>query len=284
MVSKAPRVANVDMAQIWDGDEGEDWARNDDRYNAAVARFDAALFDAAAVAPGDAILDVGCGCGSTTLEAARRAHAGHALGVDLSARMLETARARARRDGVTNVQFVQADAQVHQFGAQSFDVAISRFGAMFFADPVAAFTNIATALRSGARLVLLGWQEAGRNEWMMAIRTALAVGRTLPEPAPGQPGPFGLADAGGVRRVLEAAGFRRPEVAACSAPVWLGADSDDAAAFVGGMGMARGLLADLDEESTADAVRALRSTFAACTTPDGVLLGGAAWVITTSRS
>lgn len=271
------------MARIWDGEEGDDWALNEERYNAAVARFDAPLFEAADITLGDAVLDLGCGCGVTTREAARRARAGYALGVDLSARMLERAREGARREGIDNVEFVQADAQIHTFRAQSFDVVISRFGAMFFADRAGAFANIARALRGGGRLVLLGWQELGRNAWMTAIREALAQGRTLPQPVPGQPGPFGLGDADGVRRTLADAGFDSPTASAFTAPVWLGADADDATAFVGGMGMTRGLLADLDENASAVALDGLRASLARHATPNGVLLEGAAWVITAQR-
>lgn len=283
MVTEFNRLANPEMARVWDGDEGDDWTERDELYNAAVAQFNAALFDAAAITTADAILDVGCGTGFTTREAARRAPSGHALGVDLSARMLDHARAAAASDGVGNAEFVQADAQVYPFAGGAFDVAISRFGAMFFADPVAAFANIATAMRRGGRLALVAWQGLGGNTWMTAIRSALSAGRTLPEPVTGQPGPFGLADAGLVRRILTGAGFETVDVTAHRAPVRLGDSVDGALAFVGGMGMTRGLLSDLGEDASARAFEELRSRLGSAATSDGVELDGTAWVITASR-
>ncbi|HET9052516.1 MAG TPA: class I SAM-dependent methyltransferase, partial [Candidatus Dormibacteraeota bacterium] len=241
-MSSARPVANVDMARIWDGDEGDGWTEDEERYNAAAARFDAPLFDAAAIAAADAVLDLGCGCGATTREAARRAHAGNALGVDLSARMVERAAERARAEGLDNVRFEQADAQVHRFAPESVDVAISRFGAMFFADPLAAFTNLAAALRPGGRLVLLTWQELRRNPWVGTIRDAFAMGRALPEPVAGHPGPFGLSDPEGAARILRASGFDSPAAAGYEAPLRIGADVDDAIAFVRRMGVTRGML------------------------------------------
>jgi SAM-dependent methyltransferase len=184
---------------------------------------------------------------------------------------------------VENATFEQADAQVHRFAPQSFDIAISRFGAMFFDDPVAAFANIAGAIGARGRLVLLAWQELRRNAWVSMIRDAFASGRSLPEPEPGQPGPFGLADAERVRRILAGAGFDSSEVTAHAAPMWLGADADGALGFVGAMGIVRGLTADLDEQAVARGFERLRSNLEQHETADGVLLDAAAWVITARR-
>ena len=135
------------------------------------------------------MLDVGCGTGQTTRDAARAASAGSALGVDLSSRMLDHARRRATEEGVTNVTFAQADAQIHPFEPGAYDVAISRTAAMFFGDHVAAFSNIGRALRSGGRLVLVTWQPLPGNEWIREISGALAAGRDLPAPPPDAPAP-----------------------------------------------------------------------------------------------
>jgi ubiquinone/menaquinone biosynthesis C-methylase UbiE len=117
-----------------------------------------------------------------------------ALGVDLSSRMIAEARRRAEAEGVTNVRFEQADAQIYPFDPEAFDVAISRTSAMFFGDPVAAFTNTARALRPGGRLVLLTWQSLPRNEWLLEWTAALTAGRGLPTPPPGAPGPLSLSE------------------------------------------------------------------------------------------
>src|ERR687893_824455 len=168
---------NAEMASAWNGEEGEDWAARADRFDAASAAFDAGLLDAAAVGAADRVLDVGCGAGVSTRAAARVAVDGHATGIDVSAPLLAGARRRSAAAGLTNTTFVQGDAQVHPFGSAAFDVALSRFGAMFFGDPVAAFTNLARALHPGGRLAVLSWQPPARNEWLLLLRRALAAGR-----------------------------------------------------------------------------------------------------------
>ena len=275
-------VANVEMAKAW-AEEGERWAEQEERYDATVRRHSRRLLAAARISADDRVLDIGCGCGETTRAAARLAVSGLALGVDLSARMLARARERARVEGLTNVQFEQADAQVYPFEPGAFDLAISRFGVMFFADPVAAFRNIGRALRPGGRLALLSWQELKNNEWLLALREALAMGRTLPEPPVGAPGPFGLADPDTVRRILIEAGFGEIDLDEVHEPVCFGSDAEDAFGFGRTTGPVKGLLDDLDEPTAARALEALRATLAAHETPEGVLFDSRAWLITARR-
>ena len=271
-------AANVEMAKAWE-EEGERWAEQADRYDAAVSRHSLRLLEAARISAGDRVLDIGCGCGETTRDAARAAASGLALGVDLSARMIE----RARAEGLTNVRFEQADAQVYPFEREAFDLAISRFGVMFFADPVAAFRNIGRSLRPGGRLALLSWQELKKNEWLLVVREALAMGRALPEPPVGAPGPFGLAEPDRVRHILAEAGFGEIALDEVGEPVRLGRDGEDAFAFARTMGQVKGLLDDLDESTAARALEALRATLAAHETPEGVLFDSRAWLITAHR-
>ena len=148
------------------------------------------------------VLDIGCGLGQTTCAAARLARAGSALGVDISEPAIERARQLAQAQGVRNVAFERADAQVHRFPSERFDLAMSRFGTMFFDDPVAAFANIGRALRPAGRLVMMVWQAHERNEWDVAIHQSLAG----PGGSAG-PDPFSLADPLAVTGTLEAAGF-----------------------------------------------------------------------------
>src|SRR5258708_39000649 len=129
-------IANVEMARVWDGDEGEQWTEDADRYDAVAVPYSRHLMSAARISATDRALDIGCGTGESTRQAAHAAASGSALGVDLSARMLKRAEERSRDEGITNAAFLQADAQVHRFDDSSFDVVISRFGAMFFSDPV----------------------------------------------------------------------------------------------------------------------------------------------------
>jgi SAM-dependent methyltransferase len=276
-------TANVRQSEAWNGNEGLAWAAHQDRHDRALRRFNAALASAAEIGDTEAVLDVGCGCGQSTRDAARAASRGRAVGIDLSAPMLERARGRAVEEGLTNVEFVQADAQVHDFGADRFDVVTSRFGAMFFSDPAAAFANIAGALHPGARVVLAAWMPLDQNEWLWAVRAALAMGRELPSPPVGAPGPFGLADPASVRALLEAAGYAGVDFAECRSVMEVGADPDDAFAFVSALPPVRGMVEGLDAAGTEQAFNRLRTMLREHATPDGVLLGASAWMITARR-
>lgn len=278
-ISRLAGVANAEQAAAWDGEEGDRWTEHEERYDATVRLYSLRLRDAARISADDHVLDIGCGCGGATREAARLAASGTALGVDLSARMIARARERSRAEGLTNARFEQADAQVYPFEGQAFNLAISRFGAMFFGDPIAAFRNIGRALRPGGRVALLSWREFGKNEWLLAIRRALAQGRTLPAPPVGAPGPFGLAEAAAVQRILANAGFEGINLEEVNEPVYLGANGDDAFGFVRTLGITKGLLDGLDNTATARALEKLRATLAAHDTGEGVLLGSCAWLI-----
>jgi SAM-dependent methyltransferase len=275
-------IANVEQAQNWDGDDGDHWTEHEDVYNGAVARHHRYFMCGAAIAAGERVLDIGCGTGQTTCDAARVATAGAALGVDLSSRMLERAREHAREHGLTNVRFEQSDAQVHHFEEGRYDLAMSRFGAMFFSDHAAALRNIGSALRTGGRLVLMSWQPAADNVWIQRVRDAFAAGRKLPDEPSGGPGPFGLAEPGYVRDVLAAAGFADVDLEMVNEPMWFGATADDAFNFWSNSGLSRGLLRDADKATCDRAFASLRGLFEAHHTPDGVLLESAAW-LTTAR-
>ncbi|MQY04903.1 Ubiquinone/menaquinone biosynthesis C-methyltransferase UbiE [Actinomadura sp. RB68] len=274
--------ANADQARSWDGDAGEYWARHADRFDRNLAGYRAPLQEAAAVGPADQVLDIGCGAGRTALDAARRAVRGGVLGVDLSARMLQVARDRAAAEGISNAVFEQADAQVHPFPDAHFDVAVSRTGTMFFADPAAAFANVARTLRPGGRLVQLVWQPLQANEWFLSLAGALAAGRPLPPPQPGAPGPFALADPGRVRGLLTGAGFTDPDIRPLQKSMCFGADPDEAYDFLAGL--LGWMLEGLDDDRRRQALGALRATLEEHHGPDGVRYASAAWLITTTRS
>jgi SAM-dependent methyltransferase len=273
---------NQEMARAW-GDESAHWTAEAAHYDASVRLHTDRLWQAAEISDGEHVLDIGCGTGTTTMEAARAATSGSALGVDISARMIEWARERTRAASLGNVSFEQADAQVHPFAPEAFDLAVSRFGAMFFGDPVAAFANIGGALRSGGRLLLLAWRRLEENQWLMTVRQALAMGRQLPSPPVGAPGPFGLADPDGVRRILSSAGFEDIAFQPVDEPIVLGTDAGDAFAFVQGIGPTHGMLDGLDDGARAQALEQLRTTLAACDSGEGVRLDSAAWLISASR-
>lgn len=276
--------SNVQMLQAWDGAEGAYWADHDTAWDVSLARYTRPLLRAAAIAPGDRVLDIGCGNGFTTRESARRATNGTVLGVDLSSHMIERARLRAAEQGIVNVGFVQADAQIHRFDEETFDVVISRAGVMFFGDPIRAFANIARALRRGGRLALVVWQGPSRNPWIRDVMTALAAGRDLPEQSPDAPGPFSLAEPERIRKILAAAGFGHIEVDGIGEPLSFGRTADEAFRFVSGLGVTESMLRDLDSTRRAQALAALRTMIEAHQTPDGVLFASAAWLVRARRA
>lgn len=275
---------NAAQAEDWNGDRGRTWAANADRQDRLHAEFGRLVLDAARIGDGDSVLDVGCGAGATTLEAARRAGSGRVLGADLSAVLLAEAARRAERAEVGNVRFERADAQVFPFPAGGFDVALSRFGVMFFDDPPAAWANIARALRPGGRLAFCCWQEAAVNEFFSVPRAAVAP--LVPPNAPADPeapGPFSLASRDRVRKLLDGAGFTGIGVSPVTTTLTIGQDPEDAATFIVTMGPVRALLAHAPAETRAASARALRDEFASRAAGDGVRLGAAIWLVTARR-
>lgn len=273
--------SNVEQARAWDGDEGGFWAAHHGRFDAAVAEYHQPLLDAARIGPGLAVLDIGCGAGQTTRDAARLARGGRALGVDLSHTMVEVARRLADEEGLTNVAFEQADAQVHPFAPGSFDVAISRTGTMFFGDLVAAFTNIARALRPGGRLAMVTWQPISENEWFREITGAFAAGRDLPAPPADAPWPFALSDPDRVRDVLRAAGFEDPQLEDLHATMHFGPNADDAHRFV--VGLQGWMLEGLDDAGRRRALDDLLDSMVRHDSADGVGYASAMWLTTATR-
>jgi SAM-dependent methyltransferase len=244
-------------------------------YDAELRRYDDVLRRACRVRAGDHVLDLGCGTGPTTRRAARTARAGSALGIDVSAAAVE--RARELSEGIGNVAFEHADAQVHPFPAERFDLAMSRFGTMFFDDPVVALTNVRRALRPAGRLVMLVWQSRDRNEWSLAIRDSLGG----PE---GSPAAFSLADPSTVDSILAAAGFTGIELTDVHESVFYGPDVAAALDWVRGFSCTGETLARLDPAAAARVLGRLRDTLAAHAGEDGVWFDSRAWLVTARRA
>ena len=242
--------ANAEQRAYWNRDEARHWVDQQRRYDEMLEPFGAAMLEAAAVTTAEHVLDVGCGNGATTRLVARSAAQGTALGIDLSEAMVERARETARAEGVENVTFEVDDAQTRAF-EPVFDCAISRFGVMFFDDPVAAFTNIRGALRQGGRIALVVWQELAKNDWMsVPISAALAH---VPPPTRGEsgaPGPFAFADRDRLQQILEDAGFSDCSIEPFESPMLVGGRGtvDDAVDFLFNTGMGQGLVADATPE------------------------------------
>jgi SAM-dependent methyltransferase len=252
-------------------------------YDAELRLYNEVLRRACGVRRHDHVLDVGCGTGQTTREAARMATAGSALGVDLSAQMMDRAREFAQAEGLRNVTFERADAQVHRFPPKHFDLTISRFGTMFFDDPVAAFANIGRALRPAGRLVMMVWQGHERNEWDVAIHESLEGFEGSVAVAPEGPDPFSLANPTTVEGILDAAGFADVIFTDVHEPVYYGPDVAAALDWVRGFRCTNDVLKRLDPVAAERALERLRETLAAHASGDGIWFDSRAWIVTASR-
>ena len=275
-------IANTAQAEQWNtGDGVAHWITNRARYDRMHAPFTALILQAAGLRADGQVLDVGCGCGGTTLAAARLVAPGQAAGLDLSGPMLARARADAEAAGLANAVFQQGDAQVHPLKPGRFGTVISRFGVMFFADPVAAFANIRSATRPGGRLVFVCWQPQAANQWLLVPGAALAQHVRPPDPAPGDgPGMFAFADPDRLRPILAAAGWGDIEITSERASILVGGGGSvhDAVEFLRTAMMARTMLAGADAATTARALASLRAALAQHADADGVHLGAAVWL------
>jgi SAM-dependent methyltransferase len=273
--------ANEVQRAHWDGDGGVFWATHADRLDAEVAAYRTRFLDAADVQRDSRVLDVGCGNGRITLDAARRAPAGQAVGVDLSSAMLRVARRRAAAEALPNVLFLQADAQVHPFAEGETDLVLSRNGSMFFADPHAGFGNLARALRPGGRLVLLTWQPLAENEWLRNTLTILSGSRGLQAPPDDAPSPMALSRPERVHALLEGAGFTDVELTDLREPMFFGVTPEDAFTFVSTM---RGALVEqLEPDEQRQVLDELRADLARHHTEQGVRYDSAAWLVQARR-
>lgn len=257
-------AANQAQHDAWNGDSGHRWVADADRRDAINAPVADALLAAALLTRGEDVLDIGCGCGITTLAAARVVAPGTATGVDLSAPMLDLARHRTA--GNDTVTFVEADAQTHPFERGAFDVVISRFGTMFFDDPVAAFSNMAAAMRPSGRLCVATWQPLAANDWLLVPGAALLRYGSLPDTSGAAPGMFAQSDSIVVTDVLERAGWRDVSVDAITVSLRLGGDAAEATEYLANTGIARSVL---DTIPTADRDAALAAATETLTEHEG---------------
>ena len=263
---------NKDQADFWSKKPGLTWSENDEAMDATLAPVLDHLLEVAALQPGERVLDIGCGTGLSTVRAAEAVGAqGHATGADIAEQMLVKARAQA--DGVQNADFLCADAQTHAFEDGAFDAVISRFGVMFFADPPAAFANIARAVKPGGRMVFMTWASGPENPWF-AVPRAVAIdrlGEVEPTP-PNAPGPMGLADVDYTREQFAKAGLENVTIT----PVSMHLTPPGTAHWMGEfsliLGPASRIFADLEgtEEDAAAIVAGVAERFKACETENGL--------------
>jgi len=272
---------NADEIAYWNGPGGRRWLDRQQSQDALLAPVTQMLLDRAVPAPGEFVLDIGCGCGATAIALGQCVGAsGHVLGIDVSAPMLE--RARQRRPQGVPVEFALSDATVYEFPPGQADLLCSRFGVMFFADPTRAFSNMRRGLRSGARLVFACWRPPRENPWLMLpLQEAYRHVPRLPEVGPEDPGPFSFASERRVHGLLEKAGFAAIEFA----PVDLSFDlahglgleaAVDAALAIGPASRA---LDGQPPALRAAAAESIRAAFARLQVGNTVLLPGAIWIV-----
>jgi SAM-dependent methyltransferase len=273
-----PRQKTLDMAREPVG-QSQPPLTLADYYDAELRRHHARFMADLRIGPTDRVLDVGCGAGQTTREAARLAVSGSVLGVDVSQAMLERARRLSAAEGLDNVRYGLGDVQVYRLPPDHFDVVISRFGTMFFADPVAAFRNIARAARPQAPFVMLVWQPHHRNEWSTALQTALGTEKTS-----SGADPFSLGDPATTRGILEAAGFADVGFEDVQEPVFYGSKVETALAIVRSMRFVSDVLATSNSAAAAAVLTRLRSSLAAHLTERGVEFDSRAWLVTARRA
>jgi SAM-dependent methyltransferase len=272
-------IANTQQAEAWNGHEGVHWAENADRYDTMAQGINEPLLAAAGIGERDRVLDIGCGAGSFTRLAARRASGGRVLGVDISAPMLARARAAAAEEGITNVSFEQGDAQVCPFPAAAFDVAVSRGGVMFFNDPVAAFTNIGRALRPGGRFAFAGPGDSAPEH----ARAFAALAPLMRGPSPAAQGMGSLTDPARIEAVLADAEFTDVSIARVEVSCIWGRDADDAVSFYFSTGPVAFNLSGVDEATVARVRDEVRSALREFQTPVGVSVQGTIWVVTATH-
>jgi ubiquinone/menaquinone biosynthesis C-methylase UbiE len=285
MDTSAPHERNADQAAYWNGPGGRHWTDRQELQDVVLAPVSEALFARAEAASGERVLDIGCGCGATTVELARRVGpTGHVLGLDLSAPML--ARARERMPAGASAVFAAADATVYPFEAGGADLLFSRFGVMFFAEPARSFANMRKGLRRGGRVAFACWRQPRENPWLMIpLQAAYQFAPWLPELSPEDPGPFSFANEERVRRILSEAGFAgialQPRDLLPDVAVGRGLDAAVEGALA--IGPASRALQEQPPDIVAAATGAIRAALAPFETDGRVPLAGAIWIVTATN-
>ncbi len=275
--SSAGAGSNAEQIEFWDGASGSKWAAYQEQMDVMLGPLGEAALNQLAAQTGERVLDLGCGCGDTSLAMATRG--ANVTGVDVSGPMLAHARNRATAAGL-DVEFLQADAADFPFAGDSYDAAFSRFGVMFFHDPAAAFTNIRKALLASGRLSFVCWQAVTRNPWITTPMSVLA--RHLPaQPAaePFAPGPFAFADPARVESILQSAGFQQVAVTPFEADVLVGRSVPEAMLFLEQIGPAARLLGLLDDDQAQEVRSELETLLGSLSTANGINMGAACWLV-----
>jgi SAM-dependent methyltransferase len=282
MDAPAGHEENADQIAYWNGPAGGRWADRQAAQDILLGPVADILIDRAKPVSGERVIDVGCGSGATAIAFGRKvAPSGHVFGIDVSNPMLERARASAPKD--LPIDFVLADATVYPFDPQSFDLLASRFGVMFFGDPVLSFTNMRKALRPSGRLAFACWREPRENPWMLApLQAVYKHVPKLPPQGPEDPGPFAFASEERVNRILSAAGFKNIVMEPCplSLDIAIGGGLDAAVQSVLGIGPSNRALEGQPAEIRAAAMQSIREMLTPLAKGNTVPLAGSIWIVT----
>lgn len=272
---------NRDQLDYWTGEGGNRWIVQSSHTDTMLAPIAARTVAAAHIRPGERVLDIGCGCGATTLEiAALVGPAGHVTGLDISGPILDVARQRA--EGVGNISWMEADAATAVL-PDGVDLVFSRFGVMFFGDPVAAFTHIRAAIKPGGRLVFVCWRSFADNQWQkVPLKAAYEHVAPMPKPAPGEPGPFAFADESYVRRILSDAGFTDVGIETFDTDLDIasGGGIETAARQAVEIGAASRALRDYPQSMRALVAQTLLERLKPYVRGQSVMLAAAVWIVT----
>ena len=273
---------NAEQIAEWNGALGQRWAESRREIDGVVAPFGQAALTRAAPRAGERVIDIGCGCGDTSIELARTVGAaGRVLGVDVSKPMLDVARASALRAACANLSFSEGDASEAAL-PQATDLLFSRFGVMFFGQPVPALRHLRGSMRSGGRFVFACWRAPRDNGWAMAPLVAArnALGITPAPVDPNAPGPFAFADDTRLRAMLTEAGFAAIDVQRFDAPVHIGSTPRAAAENAARVGPTARLVRELGVDKLPAIVDAIESVLAPLAAADGqVRLNGSVWIV-----
>lgn len=275
-------VDNTEQIAEWNGEMGRRWATLQRETDRIVAPFGHAALKAAAPQPGERVIDVGCGCGDTSIELARIVgESGAVLGVDVSQPMLEVARSQGMLERSAQLTFREADASDAALSSDN-DLIFSRFGVMFFGQPSAAFSHMRKSLRAGGRCVFVCWRTPRDNAWTMAplsaARAALAI--TPPPADPNAPGPFAFADDARVRGILTDAGFAEIKFERFDAEIDIGATPRAAAEGAMRIGPVSRFVREVGAQHQPAIVDAIERALVPVAAPDGhVRLPGSTWIV-----
>lgn len=271
---------NAEQAELWNGRLGKAWVNVEDYIDGMMAPLSTVALEAVNAKPSDRIIDIGCGCGTTSFSLGATGAA--VWGVDISTAMID--RANEKDNAAGNVAFSVGDAASQQYTADH-TVVFSRFGVMFFADSVKAFANIRSALVPGGRLVFLCWQPPAANPWLSIAGAALQPFQPAdaPPPDPEAPGPFRFGVPEDTRKVLSSAGFANIAMQPVVKDLHLGDTIDEVMRFQSNVGPLSSLLETLDESRHAQATAAVRDAFAAKADSQGINLEAATWLVTATN-